>query len=121
MDSVPFLKYTLLRIGVFLVVFLGLYFLLGWNIIVAALVGLVIAFAVSYLFFDKLRVEASQQVAERMSAKGRKAVSVVDHDAEAEDAFQETLVDPYAGTSDEFEVDHSKDNDPERPTKKRKN
>lgn len=121
MVSVPFLKYTLLRLGVFLLAFAGLYFLLGWNIFIALLAALAIAFAVSYLFFNKLRIEANQQVAARMRSKGPKRERVVDHDAEAEDAFQETLTDPYADESGEFEVDRSKDNDPERPTKKPKN
>lgn len=96
MESVPFLKYTLLRLGIFFVSFAVLYFLLQWNMIMALIVAMIIAFAVSYLFFNKLRLAANQQVVGRLSGKGPRNERVVDHDAEAEDAFQETLPDPYA-------------------------
>ena len=52
------LKYTVLRLGIFLVVFLGLWWGLKWPIFVAGLVGLAIAFAVSYLFFNDLRLRS---------------------------------------------------------------
>ncbi len=96
MESVPFLKYTLLRLGLFFAAYAILYYALGWNILVALLAAMLIAFGVSYLFFNKLRIAANEQVVGRFSGRAKGKERVIDHDAEAEDAFQETLEDPYA-------------------------
>ncbi|WP_334121753.1 DUF4229 domain-containing protein [Glutamicibacter sp.] len=57
-----FLKYTVLRLGIFCVVFLGLFLGLHWPIFVSGIIGLIFAFAVAYLFFNKLRLKASEDV-----------------------------------------------------------
>ncbi|WP_279402797.1 hypothetical protein [Arthrobacter sp. JCM 19049] len=39
LDYVQFLKYSVLRLGIFLIVFFALWQLMGWPIFVAALIG----------------------------------------------------------------------------------
>ena len=85
-----FLKYTVLRLGIFLVVFLGLWWGLKWPIFVAGLVGLAIAFAVSYLFFNDLRLRANQDVGKAFNkttaSKSEKQLA----DEAAEDSYDES-------------------------------
>ncbi|WP_309081024.1 DUF4229 domain-containing protein [Zhihengliuella sp.] len=81
-----FLKFTLLRLALFAAVFAALYWGLGWNLWICALIGLVVAFAVSYLFFNRLRLAASQELAARMSGDRRaRRNRIADEDAAAED------------------------------------
>ncbi|MCW4464042.1 DUF4229 domain-containing protein [Glutamicibacter sp. MNS18] len=84
-----FLKYTVIRLGIFLIVFFCLWQLMAWPIFLAGLIGLVVAFAVSYLFFNKLRLAAGQDVqklfARTNSPKSAKQLA----DEEIEDSFDE--------------------------------
>ena len=83
------LKYTVLRLGIFLVVFLAFWWLMKWPIFISGLIGLVFAFAVSYLFFNKLRLKANQDVqqafAKTTASKTRKQLA----DEAVEDAYDE--------------------------------
>ena len=89
LSYVQFLKYTVIRLGIFLIVFFCLWQLMAWPIFLAGLIGLVVAFAVSYLFFNKLRLAAGQDVqklfARTNSPKSAKQLA----DEEIEDSFDE--------------------------------
>lgn len=86
---VQFLKYSVIRLGIFLIVFLGLWQLLGWPIFAAGLIGLVVAFAITYLFFNNLRLAAGQDVQKLFArTNSRKTHRQLDDEA-VEDAFDE--------------------------------
>ncbi|WP_102157330.1 DUF4229 domain-containing protein [Zhihengliuella halotolerans] len=96
-----FLKFTLLRLALFAAVFWLLYWGMRWNLWVAAGIGLVVAFAVSYLFFNRLRLAASADLAARFSGAGGRKNKVAADDAAAEDAAAEAAEreDPERGRS----------------------
>lgn len=90
----PWIKYSLVRLGIFLAAFAVLYLALpaplesigivGFaTIVIAAVTAAVIALTVSYIFFAKLRDAVALDLAERR----RKPVA--DPDAAAEDAAAE--------------------------------
>lgn len=83
------LKYSSLRLGVFAVVFLGcLQLRLGeFTLLFAMLIGLVVSWAVGYLFFNTWRLAAGEQLA-RWLARRRYSTAEVDDNA-AEDAIAE--------------------------------
>jgi hypothetical protein len=76
----PWIKYSLIRLGVFVVV-LAVLLMLNVNPFVAAIVAAVAGFALSYIFFRKIRDE----VAAELAARGAKPVPVKNVDTEAED------------------------------------
>lgn len=81
------LKYSLLRLGTFAIVFAaGLLLQLGG--ILSAVAALVISWAVGYLFFNRLRLEAGQTLARR-TKKPRSRSSAERADNAAEDALAE--------------------------------
>ena len=80
-----FLKYTVIRLALFFVVFLPLVFLLGWSVYTSGLIALVIAFAVSYLFFNKLRLAANADVQKMFASNGPRKSKREIADEEAED------------------------------------
>lgn len=82
-----FFKYTVIRLALFFVVFLPLLFLLRWPLYTAGLIALVIAFAVSYLFLNKMRLAANADVQRMFGAKGPKKSKRNLDDEEAEDRF----------------------------------
>ncbi|MFJ6417701.1 DUF4229 domain-containing protein [Paeniglutamicibacter sp. NPDC091659] len=82
-----FLKYTVIRLALFFVVFLPLAYLLRWPVYTSGLIALVIAFAVSYLFFNKLRLAANADVQKMFAANGPKKSKRQLSDEEAEDRF----------------------------------
>ncbi len=82
-----FLKYTVIRLALFFVVFLPLVFLLRWPVYTSGLIALVIAFAVTYLFFNKLRLAANTDVQKMFAANGPKKSKRQLSDEEAEDRF----------------------------------
>lgn len=94
-----FLKFTLLRLALFAGVFSLLYWGMLWNLWVAAGIGLVVAFAVSYLFFNKLRISAAEELAARAAGRGERRNKRADEDAAAEDAAAEAAErdDPETG------------------------
>lgn len=80
-----FLKYSLIRLALFLPLFvLFVYLQLGW--LLAALCAGVIAFAISFLFFQRQRDAATATLRQRFSgrAKPLRSAGEID-DADAED------------------------------------
>ncbi|GAA1824715.1 DUF4229 domain-containing protein [Nesterenkonia flava] len=84
------LKYSLLRLGVFAAVFFAcLYLDLGqFTVPFAMICGVVISWAVGYLFFNSWRVAAGEQLARRLGSKRKLAESEADDNA-AEDELAE--------------------------------
>jgi hypothetical protein len=80
----PFLKFTALRFGVAIVVFLlCLYLHLG--IVMSAIVGLLVSWAVGFLFFPKLRLEAAGYLQRRYSPAKPHRSKIESEDNDAED------------------------------------
>jgi hypothetical protein len=81
---VAFLKYTLIRLALFVPLFaLFVYLQLGW--LLAVLCAGMMSFAISFLFFQKQRDEATANLHQRFSGKAkplRSAGEVEDADAE---------------------------------------
>ncbi len=84
-----FFKYSAVRLGITaLVLALGLWLGLGW--IFSAIVAVIVAFCVSFLFLTKMRDEASASVQYRLSGKAAPIRTATERkDAEAEDSFSE--------------------------------
>ena len=85
-----FLKYSLLRFGLMIVVFL-LCMWLNVGLILSGVFAILIAFAVSYLAFPKLHVAAGQDM-QRWFSKHRKDTpqkKAVAEDTEIEDEYAE--------------------------------
>lgn len=76
----PWVKYSIVRLGVFLVALVVLVLLLP-NPYLATLIAAVVAFCVSYLFFAPLRRQVALELAERRSKP-----EPLDGDSLAEDA-----------------------------------
>ena len=76
----PWIKYSLIRLAIFVVVLVVL-LIVGMNPFLAAIVAAVAGFAVSYIFFRGIR----DQVAAELSARGTKASVVKNVDTDAED------------------------------------
>ena len=76
----PWLKYTLIRLGIFAVALVVL-LLLNVNPFIAAVVAAVIGFVLAYIFFRKLR----GQVAAELAASREKPQAVKNADTDAED------------------------------------
>lgn len=84
-----FLKYSLIRLALFAPLFaLFVYLQLGW--LLAALCAGMMAFAISFLFFQKQRDQATASLHNRFSGKAKplRTAGEVD-DAEAEDRLVE--------------------------------
>ncbi|MFL4474603.1 DUF4229 domain-containing protein [Paeniglutamicibacter sp. MACA_103] len=77
----------MIRLALFFVVFLPLVYLLRWPIFTAGLVALVIAFAVSYIFLNKLRLAANADVQNMFNSDGPKKSKRDLDDEAAEDRF----------------------------------
>ena len=73
------IRYSIIRIGLFALAFAGL-FALGLEWWLAALLATVIAFTVSYIFFVQQRDQLARDLAERAASKKNQ-----DPDADAED------------------------------------
>lgn len=84
-----FFKYTVLRLALFFAVYLSLAWLTRWDLIVIALIALVIAFAVTYLFFNKLRLAANVDVQKMFAARGPRKSKRELSDEEAEDRLSD--------------------------------
>lgn len=84
-----FLKYSLLRLGLFAAVFLLLAWGLRWGVFTAGIVALVIAFAVSYLFFNKLRLQANEDIRKAFSKTSANKTGAQLADEAVEDAYDE--------------------------------
>ncbi len=80
----PWISYTLLRIGLFALVFVIL-MLVGVEPWVAALLAAAIGFCVSYIFFRPLRQEVADELAEARAPRRARDGAVSDEDAEDRD------------------------------------
>jgi mannitol-specific phosphotransferase system IIBC component len=85
--NVAFLKYSLIRLALFAPLFVVFMFL-QLGVLMSVICAALIAFAVSYLFFQKQRNEAAAALHQRFSgqAKPLRSASEV-QDANAEDAL----------------------------------
>jgi mannitol-specific phosphotransferase system IIBC component len=84
---VAFLKYSLIRLALFAPLFV-LFSVLGLGAIMSVICAGLIAFAISYLFFQKQRDEATAAVHARFSGKAQPLRSAGEvEDAQAEDAL----------------------------------
>ncbi|MEO5315339.1 DUF4229 domain-containing protein [Pseudarthrobacter sp. CC12] len=82
-----FLKYSLIRLAIFLPLFV-LFMLLQVGALMAVVCAALIAFAISYLFFQKQRDAASAALQHRFSGKAKPLRSAGEvQDANAEDAL----------------------------------
>ncbi|MFF2344894.1 DUF4229 domain-containing protein [Pseudarthrobacter sp. NPDC058119] len=82
-----FLKYSLIRLAIFLPLFV-LFMLLQVGALMAVICAALIAFAISYLFFQKQRDAASAALQYRFSGKAKPMRSAGEvQDANAEDAL----------------------------------
>ncbi|MDI2037306.1 DUF4229 domain-containing protein [Paenarthrobacter nitroguajacolicus] len=86
---VAFLKYSLIRLALFVPLFVLFAFLqVGW--ILAVVFAGLIAFAISYLFFQKQRDAATAAMRERFSGRAKPIRSAGEvEDAAAEDSLVE--------------------------------
>ena len=76
----PWIKYTLLRVGIFAVA-LVILLVVGVNPFVSAVVAAIAGFVLSYIFFRKLRGEVAAELAQRNA----KPEPLKNADTEAED------------------------------------
>ena len=82
-----FLKYSLIRLAIFVPLFV-LFMLLQVGALMAVICAALIAFAISYLFFQKQRDAASAALQHRFSGKAKPMRSAGEvQDANAEDAL----------------------------------
>lgn len=80
-----FLKYSLIRLALFLPLFV-VFVLLQTGLILAVIFAGIIAFAISYLFFQKQRDAATASMRERFSGRAKPIRSALEiEDAEIED------------------------------------
>jgi hypothetical protein len=100
----PWVKYTIIRLGVFLVALVVLVLLLP-NPYLATLIAAVVAFCVSYLFFAPLRRQVALELAERRSRPEpldgdslAEDAELADRDARDADAGTGTSTNPDAST-----------------------
>jgi hypothetical protein len=76
----PWIKYSLIRLAIFVVVLVAL-LIVGMNPFLAAVVAAVAGFALSYIFFRRIR----DAVAAELAARGTKPLAVKNVDTDAED------------------------------------
>ncbi|MGN7150981.1 DUF4229 domain-containing protein [Arthrobacter sp. SAFR-179] len=82
-----FLKYSLIRIAIFVPLF-ALFALLQVGVLMSVICAALIAFAISYLFFQKQRDAAAAALQHRFSGKAKPLRSAGEvQDANAEDAL----------------------------------
>jgi hypothetical protein len=84
---VAFLRYSLIRLALFAPLFV-LFYVLGLGALMSVICAGLIAFAVSYLFFQKQRDEATAAIQSRLSGKSKPLRTAGEvEDAEAEDTL----------------------------------
>ena len=84
-----FLKYSLIRLALFVPLFI-IFALLQVGLLPAAIFAGLMAFAISYLFFQKQRDEATAAMHERFSGRAKPIRTAGEvEDAEAEDSLVE--------------------------------
>ncbi|MEE2567868.1 DUF4229 domain-containing protein [Pseudarthrobacter sp. J64] len=89
-----FLKYSLIRVALFLPLFV-LFMVLELGAMLSVICAALIAFAISYLFFQKQRDAAAAALQHRFSGNAKPLRTAVEvEDAEAEDALQDGRITP---------------------------
>jgi hypothetical protein len=84
---VAFLKYSLIRLALFVPLFV-LFYVLGLGALMSVICAGLIAFAVSYLFFQKQRDDATAAIHSRFSGKSKPLRTAGEvEDAQAEDTL----------------------------------
>lgn len=81
----PWISYTLLRVGLFGLIFVIL-LLVGLEPWIAALISAAVGFCVSYIFFRPLRQEVADEFAESRASRKDGAAAPSDEDVEDVDA-----------------------------------
>lgn len=88
----PWVKYTLVRVGIFVIALVVLA-LLGVQLWIAAVIAAVVGLCVAYIFFGKLRSAMALEIANRRAARPKDADAAAEdgaaEDAAAEDAAAE--------------------------------
>lgn len=87
------LKYSLIRLATFFLLFAAC-LLMGLGMIMGLIVGLIGSWAVGYLFFNRLRLEAGAQLARKVDSNSRRTSASEASDNEAEDALAEEYHQP---------------------------
>ena len=83
-----FLKYSLLRLGILIVVFvIAMY--VGAGLILSGIAAVVAAFAICYIFFPKLHLAASQDFHRWIDRSPKPQNRVAMEDQEIEDSYTE--------------------------------
>ena len=82
----PWIKYSLIRLSIFIVVLVVL-LIIGMNPFLAAVVAAVAGFVIAYVFFRKVRDEVAAELAQR----GTRAIPVRNVDTDAEDEALDRL------------------------------
>ena len=82
----PWIKYSLIRLAIFIVVLVVL-LIIGMNPFLAAVVAAVAGLVIAYIFFRRIRDE----VAAELAARGTKAIPVKNVDTDAEDEALDRL------------------------------
>jgi mannitol-specific phosphotransferase system IIBC component len=86
---VAFLKYSLIRLALFAPLFV-VFMILQLGVLMSVICAALIAFAVSYLFFQKQRDDAAAAIHHRFSGKAKPIRSANEvQDAQAEDSLLE--------------------------------
>ena len=94
----PWLSYSVLRLGMFVLMFWGL-LALGFNPFFAAVIAAAISFAISLVFLDKQRKQMSEQVHQKLArdttgtykdAESDLENEILDSEAKADDKKSDT-------------------------------
>jgi len=88
----PWISYTLLRLGLFVVFFWG-FLALGFNTYVAAIIAAGVSFAISLLFLDKQRNAMSQAVSKKLARNDKGSYDDAESDLENDIVDSETQAD----------------------------
>jgi len=83
---VNFVKYSLLRLGILVVLFL-LFMLAGLGLVFSGIAAVLAAFAICYIFFPKLHYAAGQDFHRFISRSPKPANRVALEDQEIEDTY----------------------------------
>lgn len=98
------LKFTLIRLTVFVAVFFAAFYALPLQALpgtlLALAMGLIVSYAVGFLFFNNLRLKASQQFGRRMEGHRPKSRTEA-QDNDAEDELAEQFHEEQARTADQ--------------------
>ncbi|ASE11180.1 hypothetical protein ACUW97_000240 [Kocuria rhizophila] len=81
-----FVKYSLLRLGILVVLFL-LFMLAGLGLVFSGIAAVLAAFAICYIFFPKLHYAAGQDFHRFISRSPKPANRVALEDQEIEDTY----------------------------------